>query len=227
MRNTSLTTKCVQCGNDFHPHYGRDDQFFCSPECYLKNRWGDKQPHPICPICGKEAVSSHRTRIYCSWECAQKGKVGRKNPGRSNRLQKPCEWCGKNVDRPAADFHTEKVFCGYDCMAKWQSKNTRQENHPRWAGGRRNARGCGWKAAKTEARRLSKGLCKVCKVKANTVHHKIPVRCFKSPSDAHRQSNLIVLCSSCHPKMEKIFRETAPLLDLIHWKNQDTPALNA
>lgn len=222
MKKLTETRICGYCGKEYHPNYGRPNQSFCSRSCYLKNRWGEKQPVNICPTCGRPATSrGYRKQVYCSWECAQIGKNGRPNPGRSNKITKTCAWCGKDVERPKSNFHSNLVFCDYSCMAQWQSINKRKGNHPRWAGGTRNARGCGWKAAREEARRLSKGRCKMCGIKANTVHHKIPVRCFKSPSDAHSQSNLIVLCPSCHPKMEKIFRETMPLLNLIQWKNQN------
>ena len=180
----------------------------------------------MCPTCGNTFKSFQSlNRIYCSSACYHQG--GNKHCKPENKLTKKCDYCGKEVTRPASNFHAEKTFCDYACMAKWQSENIRQENHPRWTGGRRNTRGCGWRAAKAEARRLSKGKCKVCRILANTVHHKIPVRCFKSPSDAHCQSNLIVLCASCHPKMEKVFRETMPLLDLIQWTNQNTLAEGA
>lgn len=220
MKNINEIKQCKQCGNNFNPHYGRPNQDFCTTSCYLKHRWGEKLPPPICPICGKPCTSTgKRNQVYCSFECRQAGKIGKANPGRSNRVVKECYYCGKPVDRPASNFHSDKFFCDYNCMAQWQSDNIVKENHPRWAGGSRNARGCGWKAAKTEARRKSKGKCRMCKKPANTVHHKIPVRCFQRPSDAHYQANLIVLCDSCHPKMEKVFRETMPLLNLIEWKN--------
>ena len=173
----------------------------------------------ICPTCGKMFKSFlSLNRIYCSVNCYHQG--GNKKCKPQNRKIKTCTYCGKEVIRPASNFHSEKVFCDYTCMAKWQSENVRQEKHPRWAGGRRNTRGVGWKAARKKALRVAKGKCKMCRIKSNIgVHHKIPVRCFKNPSDAHSQSNLIVLCRSCHPKMEKIFRETRPLLNLIQWKN--------
>ena len=220
MRKHKELRICNYCGKEFNPQHGRPDQPFCSRDCYLKNRWGEKQSPNLCPICGKPSISTgKRNQIYCSFECRQVGKIGKPNPGRSNRVIKKCHYCGKPVTRPASNFHSDKFFCDYNCMAKWQSENVKKENHPRWAGGTRNTRGCGWNEARAEARRRSKGKCRMCKKPAKTVHHKIPVRCFQCPSDAHYQANLIVLCDSCHPKMEKVFRETMPLLNLIEWKN--------
>ena len=172
----------------------------------------------VCPTCKKEFASFQSLkRIYCSAKCYHQG--GNKKCKPENKVIKKCDYCGKNVVRPASNFHSKKTFCDYICMAKWQSVNTKKQNHPRWTGGTRNAKGVGWKAARDKARTLSNGKCKMCGKTAKDVHHKIPVRCFKKPSDAHHQSNLIVLCHSCHPKMEKVFRETRPLLDLIQWQN--------
>ena len=172
----------------------------------------------ICPTCGNEFQTfMSLDKIYCSLKCYHQG--GNKHCKPTNKVVKPCAFCGKEVVRPASNFHSEKVFCNYNCMAQWQSEYMRQSNHPRWAGGKRNPRGCGWKAAQKEARKRAKGRCKSCKKPANTVHHKIPVRCFQYPSDAHHQSNLVVLCDSCHPKMEKVFRDSMPLLTWIQWKD--------
>ncbi len=176
----------------------------------------------ICPTCGNIFKTfQSQDRLYCSSFCYHQGGNKRCKP--TNKVIKKCDFCGKDVIRPASDFHAEKTFCNYSCMAQWQSAHLRQSNHPRWAGGRRNTRGCGWRAAKKEARRRSKGKCQICKQPANTVHHKIPVRCFQRPSDAHHQTNLVVLCESCHPKMEKVFRDSMPLLNLIQWKDQERP----
>ena len=177
-----------------------------------------KSPKPPCLICGKPCESTGKlTQKYCSWGCAQEGKLGRPNPGRSNRMTKSCDWCGQPVTRAAANFHSQRVFCNYLCMAEWQSKNVHHSSHPRWTGGTRNNRGVGWRAAKKLAYKLSDGKCKMCRKPARDVHHKIPVRCFAKPSDAHVQSNLVVLCHRCHPKAEKVFRLTLPLFDLAQW----------
>lgn len=176
-----------------------------------------------CPICnGTFKTFLSLNRIYCSFKCYHQG--GKKHCKPKNTVVKKCDFCGAEVSRPESNFHSDKVFCNYSCMAQWQSINKRREHHPRWAGGTRNARGCGWKSARLEAIKRAGAKCKMCRRKTRGVHHKIPVRCFKTASDAHQQSNLIVLCQKCHPKMEKIFRDSMPLLNLIQWKNQDTPA---
>lgn len=173
----------------------------------------------ICPTCGNSFKTyPSLNRIYCSFNCYHQGGNKRCRP--PNKITKVCAWCNQPVTRPAADFHNSKTFCNYLCMAEWQSKYMCKENHPRWNGGNRgNNRGIGWKKAKKIALKHSNGKCKMCRKPANTVHHKIPVRCFTNPSDAHSQSNLIVLCKSCHPKAEKVFRLTLPLLNLVQWKD--------
>src|SRR3990167_2910590 len=104
----------------------------------------------ICPSC-HHSFKSFRSleRIYCSFKCYHQG--GNKHCKPTNKVIKKCQWCGHDVIRPASNFHSKKIFCNYLCMAEWQSKYLRQEDHPRWAGGRRNTRGCGWKRAREEA----------------------------------------------------------------------------
>lgn len=223
MVNMNITKSCKQCGKEFHPQYRRKcekPQEFCSNKCEKIHRFGSSMARNSCPICGEQCTSTgKRNQIYCSAKCRHKGKNGIPNPGRSNRMIKLCDWCGLAVDRPASNFHATKTFCNYLCMAEWQSKYNRGSKHPRWTGGKRNTRGTGWNFARKLARKLANGKCKACRNPAKDVHHKIPVRCFNKPSDAHVQSNLVVLCKSCHPKAEKMFRQKMPLLNLAQWKN--------
>jgi len=176
-----------------------------------------------CPTCGKSfGTFQSQNKLYCSFSCYHQG--GNKHCKPTNKATKKCAWCGSPVIRPASNFHSRKVFCNYLCMAEWQSKHQRREAHPRWTGGHGQARGCGWKAARTTARELSGGKCKMCRKPAKEVHHKIPVRCFPTPAEAHVQANLVVLCEHCHPKAEKMFRQKMPLLNLIQWTTASIPA---
>lgn len=213
MRHRTQTKTCEFCYIEYSPQYGRPNQKFCSNECYLRNRWGEPRKMAKCGICGKPCRLSHHK--YCSWDCAQVAKNGRANPGRSNRVSVECEQCGVVFSRPATNFHSEKKFCSRLCMAAWQSENTKQANHPRWRGGPIRGYGVGWRAAKIEALRLANYTCKRCKKPGRQVHHMLPVRYFKKKSDAHSQSNLMVLCARCHPREEKRVRAAMPLLDLL------------
>jgi 5-methylcytosine-specific restriction endonuclease McrA len=90
-------------------------------------------------------------------------------------------------------------------------------NHPMWRGGGSMKYGPGWKRAKRLALRRAGGRCQTCNIDDTDlteplhVHHKIPVRCFASPPEAHNNSNLIVLCRTCHSLAERMADETLPL----------------
>lgn len=227
MRNTKITATCVFCGVRYHPNYGKDLSSFCSSKCYLTNRWGPLKTKLSCAVCGSACrLSRHK---YCSRRCVDIAKIGRPNPGRSNREQRQCEWCGIMFGRPVSDFHSKISFCSRSCAACWQSDNIRGQNHPRWRGGYKSfgGYGVGWRAARHEAIRKAKGRCKKCKAPAKCVHHRIPARCFEKPSDAHFQKNLMVLCRRCHPKEEKKSREAVPLFDILVWnRNRATKKLS-
>lgn len=215
MRNKNKTLICKTCGATYYPQYGRPESKFCSHACYIRNRWGDKAPPTPCAVCGKPCTSTgKRSQVCCSRPCAEVLKIGRPNPSASNIEKRPCHYCGKQVVRAASNFHSDRVFCNSHCRGLWVSKNIIQDAHWAWMGGAVKARGAGWANARRECRRLSRGRCEMCGAVANHVHHKIPIRCFDSPELAHDQSNLVVLCSSCHPKAEKQFRDALPLLSL-------------
>lgn len=166
----------------------------------------------VCPICTKTFQPTDRSRKYCSMECRRKDtKTYQRGP--RNRRQENCRWCGKSFDRANSNFHSKHVFCGRICMAEWQSDTNRGHHHPRYRGGKPEGRGVGWKAARKEAIETSNGLCAVCKREARHVHHKLPFRFFSHSKEANHQTNLIVVCRRCHPKLEKEIRDAMPLFD--------------
>jgi hypothetical protein len=59
--------------------------------------------------------------------------------------------------------------------------------------------GPGWLTMRRRARTRSGGICELCcKQPATDVHHCIPVKFFKCPTDAHFLPNLLDLCAECH-----------------------------
>jgi len=145
------TRYCEHCGKPFHPLYRRRSekpQSFCSRQCQLANRWGTTQPNE-CQFCGNDiSHTGKRSQKYCSVTCRVAAQVGRANPGRSNRITKICAWCGDEFSRPASDFHGDKAFCSYGCMAEWQSEFVNGVSHPRWKGGPPRTYGIGWRVAR-------------------------------------------------------------------------------
>lgn len=77
--DTAMRTKavrvCVRCSSEFHPQGGRGPRQFCSPRCYLLNRWGERDPG-VCRTCGAPLPLGKRSRRFCSVPCRVKAQVG-------------------------------------------------------------------------------------------------------------------------------------------------------
>lgn len=212
---------CIQCDQKFHPLYDRPTSKFCSTQCYLTNRWGEKQPPPSCLVCGDPCISSGgRNQKYCSKTCFDQAMKGRPKPSLRRRKTVPCEWCGDDVIRPVSNFHSNRTFCNRNCMGEWQSEFNIREHHPRWKGGVPYTYGSSWKHARLKALDKTNGMCGRCKKdKAILVHHLLPVRYFKKVEDAHFPSNLLPVCQKCHALEHRELATAMPLLDLLHIQN--------
>lgn len=175
----------------------------------------------ICPTCGNTFntyLSQNRT--YCSLQCYHQG--GQKHCRPTNKVTKKCSWCGEDVTRPASNFHSDKVFCNYQCMAEWQSEFQNGKSHPRWKGGTPERYGFTWYKARKDTLTKANYICQKChKSKAAIVHHLLPVRFFNSLADAHFPSNLIALCRRCHSREHKRLASALPLLDLLNFQIKD------
>jgi len=89
------------------------------------------------------------------------------------------------------------------------------ENHPSWKGGKKPY-GWSWEKLQKQLHKENGGTCEKCKKKKRIlIHHKMPVRFFTNPYDAHFRKNLIAVCLSCHAQLHKKLKEKWPLLDLI------------
>jgi endogenous inhibitor of DNA gyrase (YacG/DUF329 family) len=185
--------------------------------CYLRARWGEPVSL-VCRHCGQPiGGKKSRTRQFCSPACRIAWRRGRPLPARSRQVSRICDWCGKTVTRPTSDFHGRKAFCDYRCMGEWQSANVIGRKHSRWRGypAQTNHYGPGWKRARRIALARAAGRCERCKRRPpRHVHHRIPVRCFARPQDAHFESNLLAVCHRCHGAEHHDQRTTLPLLEL-------------
>jgi 5-methylcytosine-specific restriction endonuclease McrA len=80
------------------------------------------------------------------------------------------------------------------------------EENPNWRGGKQRNYGPGWTAARRRVRERDE-VCQNCGAEADDrkldVHHIVPVRAFAGAEDAelrdaHEDSNLVLLCRTCH-----------------------------
>lgn len=171
--------------------------------------------HAVFLRCSREAVKRFLQRKYCSSLCYH-------NDGylRRHGVVRICQSCGKSFyTRPYKAKMETNRYCSCKCwtqsetarkMVSQASKMQRQthpyvgENNPNWKGGvtpqtkLRLAR-YGWKLTAKWIKELH-NTCERCGTAQHLiVHHIRPV--IYGGSDA--QDNLMVLCNSCHPTVEK------------------------
>ena len=77
MKRHNITLECEQCGESFHPQYGRETvSRFCSNRCYLIHRWGEPVA-TTCHQCGVDTTKMKgRGRKFCSHACYSESKKG-------------------------------------------------------------------------------------------------------------------------------------------------------
>jgi len=162
-------------------------------------------------------------------ETIQKISEKKQGQGRVERVESVCEVCGDTfVHRSTVD----RVVCSGGCrddLSKErllnitpphvESGHTQEtiekmcevkigENNPMWQGGPSHDYGGRWYSAREKALDRDGHECLVCGDAEDLhVHHLIPVREFDDSEDAHYLENLMTVCVTCHPKVEKLSRE--------------------
>ncbi|WP_245799943.1 HNH endonuclease [Haladaptatus litoreus] len=95
-----------------------------------------------------------------------------------------------------------------ECYGYWLSENVVGENHHQWEGGTINY-GRKWWRVRREALNRDEKTCQNCGAdeaelgQAPDVHHRIRVRDFDVPQNAHYLDNVITLCRTCHRNVEE------------------------
>lgn len=150
-----------------------------------------------CEVCGDfytvKQYKEDRTST-CSNEC-NGVKAGQAN---SESIEKDCAVCGDAFET-CRSAYDRRTTCSMDCLSEYLSG----QGHPRWKEG--VGYGSEWDNISDLVRDKYDNTCEVCGKRSDEklpVHHIIPVREFDNVSDAHFDENLIVLCRSCHGKVE-------------------------
>lgn len=92
----------------------------------MTNKERDMIEKRICPYCGKEFESSHRTKKFCSADCCNKHY---KELGRSKRAAEKvgstieCEWCGKEFIATSV----RSKYCSKECREKAMHQQAKEE----------------------------------------------------------------------------------------------------
>lgn len=196
---------CLYCGNKFKAlqcEIRKGGGKYCSVECRVSAKFS--RANCICGQCGKtfSVVGSkvaYGKAKYCSRSC--------RAVALQKRVQCVCIECGKPFEAKASDVKKGKSkLCSIKCRGLFQ---TGAKNH-QWRGGSTSSYyGPDWKRQRDLAYKRDGGICQVCHRKARKgektfgVHHIVKRKffAFDDPT-ANALSNLITLCTDCHPKAD-------------------------
>lgn len=166
-----------------------------------------------CEVCGDE-FNGGSTRRTCSRNCqselytVDEVMSGENNPnyqgaGRSRE----CRWCGSSFEayRSQVDAGNAK-FCSQTCYDQWRIeewKPPKGDEHWLWNGGPDIDYGDDWQEVREKVIERDE-ICQKCDQAGGIldVHHIVPIRTFDEPEEANVMDNLILLCRSCHMKVE-------------------------
>lgn len=215
-----IVLTCQYCKKTFSVPKNKSNRSFCSADCRrkaLKDPSKRKLMH--CKMCGKEFEAwVYRERKFCSRLCGNKNAARQPKPG----LQKPdihitkeCVVCGSSYQTTThQEILRGSSCCSVKCVAELNSRRMKREGNPNWKGGyvlpdHLIDYGSNWQRQRKKAQKRDGHRCQICGYKAwdstiiLDVHHIVPFRLFDGNwKEANKLSNLIVLCRSCHRKVE-------------------------
>jgi len=153
---------------------------------------------------------------YCSLPCKKASEAGCNTlQGWARARTNRCQWCDEwFVAPPAAD----REFCSRECTDIRRSEEDilSGDNHPRWVS--EEADRYWMSQSKVEQVVQRDKQCQMCglsneahKVMVSNrlhIHHVKPRRKCESREEANQLSNLLLLCSTCHNRLDNFIRQT-------------------
>lgn len=217
--------ECGFCGDKFSVPQSKAERNprFCSKDCQGKWRsenmkgekhpsWKGGKPECECIFCGDtyKTWRPEQSR-FCSNECRggwmKENWTGKSNPSSVERVKKECPNCGDK-------FQTYPSVDNTCCSSRCQAEHYTGKNHPQWEEDFKDYYGSNWEQKRKEALDRDNYTCQDCGEEFEKsqrlsgklhVHHIKPLKEFDTENiedEANSLSNLISLCSSCHPKWE-------------------------
>jgi len=127
-----------------------------------------------------------------------------------------CEQCGQGFEltpwRVRQLGGAEPRFCSRKCFSA--SACFKADQSVLWVGGRTTYWGASWKKVRPAVVAEQDGKCAACNTHIGPsldVHHRIPIRHFTKPADAHFRENLVGLCREHHAledrEIERLIRD--------------------
>lgn len=189
---------------------------YCSTECYDTARV-KPDIHKSCAVCGKKfSVKPYRADkiVTCSKECSviyRKTVIAEKQTIPTE--YKTCEVCNKQF--VSVKRHKNQRFCSSECYGVWRTLSgiAAGENSHLYRSGTTpsvsaRVRSKQWKKVADSVRDARGNACEVCGAQGGRkmlpVHHKVPYVISKDDTEG----NLMVVCQSCHAKLDNAYYST-------------------
>ena len=158
---------------------------------------------PPCPICGRPMSTKSKTCAFCA-------SKGRGSLRVRSFVDKICKYCGATFAIPLwREKQGRGTFCSRECKDAYLTTLIGGRSI-RWRGGTAgHRRGIGWQIAKKWALVRANNKCERCgsdDIRQLRVHHKKAYKKCKDDIEANSPNNLVVLCVSCHAKVEALGR---------------------
>lgn len=230
-KKSKIKILCLNCGKSFKvfPCIAGKRKY-CSVKCSSER---NKKPlvEMVCLNCGKILKlrpSIAKRHKFCSHKCGSLFKKGQRYSKSTEFKQQilvtkeeliDLYWTqNKNYTEIAQNLNCSigglwRIFERYEIPRRpsFGNKNFVYPNgkdHPGWRGGYEPYYGANWQKQRKKALERDKYQCQECGSLTNlNVHHKQPVLTFKIREEANFLDNLVVLCRSCHSKIEWIYRK--------------------
>jgi hypothetical protein len=165
----------------------------------------------VCSECGKDFIvtDGQFSRFLCSSKCTHDRQkimfTGIGNPFFKERSRIICMTCKKEFYVYPHLAKTRR-YCSIKCRPIWNKgktlPNISRENHPNWRGGTSRERyPLGWNTTyKEQIRQRDFYKCRVCGCPEVENGRRLPVHHIDYNKNNLSPSNLVSLCSNCHPK---------------------------
>ena len=162
-----------------------------------------------CTDCGAElrrpqSEVRRQETFFCNRKCQaswQSNNWSGDDSPRSTLKEVKCAVCGDTLMLPRWQRNQSDYFlCSEPCRSIKQ--------YERLYEGYSTDYGKEWYKARKETRERFSHKCiecgEVCEDRHHDVHHIVPVKEFDNPNEAHYESNLLLLCQSCHKHVESL-----------------------
>ena len=194
---------CKRCNKSFESNAKR---LYCSPECQRKPT-ELKKPKELkvkhrkgCLHCGSFFMASHKSKRYCSQECAYQMQLKRMSEERERTktfIHKRCKECGKHFETT----RSKACYCSEECSNRYENRRKETARRKRIA---KNGK-VHWDISIERLMKRDKSICYLCKGQVDkridpnadnypSIEHVIPI----SKGGTHTWDNVQLAHRKCN-----------------------------